>query len=86
MKLRQETTPLGQIATVTANKQHGTPPPPPPGRASYLMAKTLTLGHFASYVVFLHGGFIKEVHEHLFDVSKFGFHLSLESLAHWLWA
>ena len=62
------------------------PPPPPPSRASYLMAKTLTLGHFASYVVFLHGGFIKEVHEHLFDVSKFGFHLSLESLAHWLWA
>ena len=60
-------------------------PPPPPGRASYLMAKTLTLGHFASYVVFLHGG-LKEVQEHLFDVSKFGFHLSLESLAHWLWA
>ena len=49
------------------------------------MAKTLTLGHFASYVVVLHGG-LKEVHEHLFDVSKFGFHLSLESLAHWLWA
>ena len=83
MKLRQETTPLGQIATVTANKRHKTPTPP--GRASYLMAKTLTLGHFASYVVFLHGG-LKEVHEHLFDVSKFGFHLSLESLAHWLWA
>ena len=47
-------------------------PPPPP-----------LPGHLASYVVFLHGG-LKEVYEPLFDVSKFGFHISLESLAYWL--
>ena len=50
------------------------PPPLPPG---------ILPVNFASYVVFLHGG-LKEVHEPLFDVSKFACHISLESLTYWL--